>query len=33
MAKEGLRASWNTMYERGLVDILLEYAHNPKFKG
>jgi hypothetical protein len=33
MAKEGSRASWNTMYERGLVDILLEHAHNPKFKG
>jgi hypothetical protein len=33
MAKEGSRASWNTMDERGLVDILLEHAHNPKFKG
>jgi hypothetical protein len=33
MAKEGPRASWNTMYERCLVDMLLEHAHNSKFKG
>jgi hypothetical protein len=33
MAKEVTRASWNTIYKRGLVDILLEHAHNPKFKG
>jgi hypothetical protein len=33
MAKESTRASRNTMYERGLMDILLEHARNPKFKG
>jgi hypothetical protein len=33
MAKEVTRASWNTIYKRVLVDILLEHAHNPKFKG
>ncbi|KAL6843069.1 hypothetical protein ACP4OV_027143 [Aristida adscensionis] len=33
MAKESSRAIWNSMYEKGLVDILLEHNLNPKFKG
>ncbi|KAL6838216.1 hypothetical protein ACP4OV_031964 [Aristida adscensionis] len=33
MAKESSRAIWNSIYEKGLVDILLEHNLNPKFKG
>ena len=32
MAKNVSRAAWNTVYEKGLVDVLLEYKDNPKFK-
>ncbi|KAL6888326.1 hypothetical protein ACP4OV_009352 [Aristida adscensionis] len=33
MAKESSRAIWNSMYEKGLVDILIEHNLNPRFKG
>jgi hypothetical protein len=32
MAKNVSRAAWNTVYEKGLVDVLLEHKDNPKFK-
>jgi hypothetical protein len=30
--KEFSREAWNTMYEKGLVDVLLEHKDIPKFK-
>jgi hypothetical protein len=32
MVKNVSRAAWNTVYEKGLVDMLLEHKDNPKFK-
>jgi hypothetical protein len=32
MEKNVSRAAWNTVYEKGLVDVLLEHKDNPKFK-
>jgi hypothetical protein len=32
MAKNVSREAWNTVYEKGLVDVLLEHKDKPKFK-
>jgi hypothetical protein len=32
MVKNVSSAAWNTVYEKGLVDMLLEHKDNPKFK-
>nr|XP_034573494.1 disheveled-associated activator of morphogenesis 2-like [Setaria viridis] len=33
MAGEADRAAWNSAYEKDLVEILLDYKDNPKYKG